>query len=123
MIDPVRQEIILQTQTVVVKVGTNVLAAKDGRLDLARLQSLADQIQRIREAGRKVALVSSGAIGAGMGRLELGKRPTDLRQLQACAAVGQSFLMRAYEECLAAHGTRTAPPWASHQARRSWPSA
>jgi glutamate 5-kinase len=55
-----------------------------------------------------VALVSSGAIGAGVGRLALGKRPTDLRHLQACAAVGQSFLMRAWEECLARHGTPTA---------------
>jgi glutamate 5-kinase len=108
MIDPVRQEIVLQTQTVVVKVGTNVLTSKDGRLDPARLQSLADQIQRIRQSGRKVALVSSGAIGAGMGRLGLGKRPTDLRQLQACAAVGQSFLMRAYQECFDQHNTHTA---------------
>src|SRR6185295_17362703 len=69
---------------------------------------LADQLQRIRASGRKVALVSSGAIGAGFGRLGLGRRPTDLRQLQACAAVGQSFLMRAYEECLAKHGTHAA---------------
>jgi glutamate 5-kinase len=45
-------------------------------------------------------LVSSGAIGAGMGRLGLAERPKDLRQLQACAAIGQSFLMRAYQECL-----------------------
>jgi glutamate 5-kinase len=55
-----------------------------------------------------VALVSSGAIGAGMGRLELAKRPTGLRDLQACAAIGQSFLMRAYQECLERHGTHTA---------------
>ncbi len=58
--------------------------------------------------GRRVALVSSGAIGAGMGRLGLGRRPTDLRQLQACAAIGQTFLMRAYEDCLARHGIPTA---------------
>ena len=108
MIDPVRQEILSQSQTVVVKVGTNVLTADDGRLDPLRMQSLADQIQRIRQTGRKVALVSSGAIGAGVGRLELGKRPTDLRQLQACAAIGQSFLMRAYQECFDQHNTHTA---------------
>ncbi len=108
MLDPVRQEIITAAATVVVKVGTNVLTGDDGRLDPLRLQALADQIQRIRQAGRKVALVSSGAIGAGMGRLELGKRPTDLRHLQACAAIGQSFLMRAYQECLEKHGTNTA---------------
>lgn len=108
MIDPVRQEVIALAHTLVVKVGTNVLADPDGRLDPVRLQALADQVQRIRQTGRKVALVSSGAIGAGLGRLGLGKRPTDLRHLQACAAVGQSFLMRAYEECLARHGARTA---------------
>jgi glutamate 5-kinase len=93
---------------VVVKVGTNVLTRGDGTLDPAHLQALADQIQRVRAGGRKVALVSSGAIGAGMGRLGLSSRPTDLRQLQACAAVGQAFLMRAYEDCLARHGIPTA---------------
>jgi glutamate 5-kinase len=108
MIDPVRQEVIALAHTVVVKVGTNVLTGPDGTLDMARVQALADQVQRIRDTGRKVALVSSGAIGAGLGRLGLKKRPTDLRQLQACAAIGQSFLMRAYQECLARHGTHTA---------------
>jgi glutamate 5-kinase len=108
MLDPVRQEVIALAHTVVVKVGTNVLTGADGRLAPERLQALADQVQRLRQAGRKVALVSSGAIGAGVGRLGLGKRPTDLRHLQACAAVGQSFLMRAYQECLDPHGTHTA---------------
>src|SRR5438876_5764056 len=108
MLDPVRQEVIALAHTVVVKVGTNVLTAADGRLAPERLQSLADQVQRLRQSGRKVALVSSGAIGAGVGHLNLGNRPTDLRHLQACAAVGQGFLMRAYEECLGRHGTHTA---------------
>src|SRR5947209_9608850 len=108
MLDPVRQEIITSAHTVVVKVGTNVLTGEDGRLDSSRVQALADQVQRLRQSGRKVALVSSGAIGAGMGRLGLGKRPTDLRHLQACAAIGQGFLMRAYEESLARHGPHTA---------------
>src|SRR6516162_1995224 len=108
MIDPVRQEIATEARTVVVKVGTNVLASSDGTLDLNQLQSLADQVEAIRRTGRKVALVSSGAIGAGIGRLGLSRRPIDLRQLQACAAVGQGFLMRAYEECVARHQTHTA---------------
>src|SRR3984893_1676442 len=103
MIDPVRQEVIALAHTVVVKVGTNVLTRADGALEPARVQALADQLQRLRATGRKGVLVSPGAIGAGMGRLALGKRPTDLRQLQACAAVGQTFLMRAYEDCLAKH--------------------
>ncbi len=108
MVDPVRQEVIALAHTVVVKVGTNVLTHEDGTLDPSRVQALADQLQRVRKGGRKVALVSSGAIGAGMGRLALSKRPSDLRHLQACAAVGQTYLMRAYEECLARQGTRTA---------------
>jgi glutamate 5-kinase len=108
MIDPVRQEVIAVAHTAVVKVGTNVLTSEDGRLDPARLQALADQIQHIRQTGRKVALVSSGAIGAGVGRLGLGKRPTDLRHLQGCAAIGQGLLMRAYQECFDRYSTHTA---------------
>ncbi len=108
VIDPVRQEVMALAHTVVVKVGTNVLTREDGTLEPARMQILADQLQRLRASGRKVALVTSGAIGAGVGRLALGKRPTDLRQLQACAAIGQALLMRVYEDCLAKHGTPTA---------------
>src|SRR3954468_11043785 len=108
MIDPVRQEVIALSHTVVVKVGTNVLARPDGTLEPARLQELADQLHRLRATGRKVALVSSGAIGAGVGRLGLGRRPTDLRHLQACAAVGQSALMQTYQECLTPHGVHAA---------------
>jgi glutamate 5-kinase len=108
MLDPVRQEVIAGAHTVVVKVGTNVLARSDGQLDPDRFAALAAQIHRLHAAGRRVALVSSGAIGAGVGRLGLGKRPTDLRQLQACAAVGQTFLMQAWEEVLVKHGIPTA---------------
>jgi len=106
--DPLRQEILIGSHTVVVKVGTNVLTDDKGSLVPERLQSLTDQLQRIRNRGVKVALVSSGAIGAGVGRLALPRRPADLRHLQACAAIGQSFLMRAYQECLEKHGTHTA---------------
>jgi glutamate 5-kinase len=108
MVDPVRLEVIGRADVVVVKVGTNVLADATGRLERQRIQSLADQIQRIRAGGRKVVLVTSGAIGAGVGKLGLGKRPGDLAQLQACAAVGQSALMQLYQESLAPHGIHTA---------------
>ena len=53
-------------------------------------------------------LVSSGAIGAGVGRLNLGRRPTDLPHLQACAAIGQCALMQVYQECLTPHGIAAA---------------
>lgn len=108
MADPVRQEVVAAAQTVVIKVGTNVLADPSGRLDRDRIQSLADQLHRVRAAGRKVVLVSSGAIGAGVGKLGLGRRPEDLPHLQACAAVGQSALMQLYQESLTPHGIPTA---------------
>lgn len=108
MADSVRAEILRQAETVVVKVGTNVLADPTGRLDRERIQSLADQVHRLRQAGRMVVLVSSGAIGAGVGKLNLGKRPVDLPHLQACAAVGQSALMQLYQESLAPHGVQAA---------------
>ncbi len=107
-VDPVRQRLLEQVDTVVVKVGTNVLTDDRGTLDRERIQALADQLQRIRASGRKVVLVSSGAIGAGVGRLRLTKRPSELPQLQACAAVGQTALMQLYQECLAPHGCTVA---------------
>jgi glutamate 5-kinase len=98
-----RKNLIANTTSVVVKVGTNVLADAQGHLDRQRIQSLADQIVRIRNKNCRVALVTSGAIGAGVGRLGLGKRPTELPELQACAAVGQTALMQLYQEALAPH--------------------
>jgi glutamate 5-kinase len=108
MADPVRQEVVGRADTVVVKVGTNVLADPAGRLDRDRIRALADQLHRVRTAGRRVVLVTSGAIGAGVGKLGLGKRPADLPQLQACAAVGQSALMQLYQESFTPHGVHTA---------------
>jgi len=106
--DSTRIETVARAHTVVIKVGTNVLADSTGQLDRHRIQSLADQLHRVRSGGRKVVLVTSGAIGAGVGKLGLGKRPTDLPQLQACAAVGQSALMQLYQESLTPHGVHTA---------------
>jgi len=103
-VDPARSAVLAKPGTAVVKVGTNVLADSTGRLDRARIQSLADQLIRVRSAGWRVVLVSSGAIGAGVGQLGLRTRPTDLPHLQACAAVGQTALMRLYQEALAPHG-------------------
>jgi len=105
---PVRAEIIEKADTLVVKVGTNVLADAKGRLDPERLADLAGQIGSLKKAGKRVVMVSSGAIGAGVGRLQFAGRPTELRGLQACAAVGQCFLMRAWEDAFAPFGIPTA---------------
>lgn len=107
-IDPVRQEVLTEAHTLVIKVGTQVLTDDRGVLDPQRIRHLAEQIHYIRQTGRKVALVSSGAIGAGMGRLGLQQRPKDLRYLQAAAAVGQSALMALYEDELARYGYHAA---------------
>lgn len=105
---PTRETILARAETVVVKVGTNVLADARGHLDAARIRALVTQVARAKEAGRRVALVTSGAIGAGVGRLKLPGRPADLAHLQACAAVGQSALMQLYEEEFARHGLHAA---------------
>ena len=98
-----RPQFLAEPGTVVVKVGTNVLANAEGVLDRNRIASLAAQIHTVRAKGWQVILVSSGAIGAGVGKLNLGKRPTDLPHLQACAAIGQTALMQIYQECFAPH--------------------
>lgn len=108
MTDLLRQEIATAATTIVVKVGTSVLTRRDGQLDRQRVADLSDQINAVIETGRKVVLVSSGAVGAGMGRLALDRRPNDLARLQAVAAVGQSVLVEAYEGSLRVHGHHAA---------------
>ncbi|TWT36047.1 Glutamate 5-kinase [Posidoniimonas corsicana] len=108
MLDAVRNEIAAIADMVVVKVGTRTLTGPDGALDLGQIKSIADQIARLRADGRKVVLVSSGAVGAGIGRLGLTERPTDLAQLQAAAAVGQSCLIECYNQALEPHGLHAA---------------
>ena len=98
----------------VIKVGSALLT-DDGRgLDLAVVSRLADQLAVLRAGGRDVVLVSSGAIVAGLARLKLSERPHEVNLSQAAAAVGQSALVRAYEECLGPHGVTTAQILLSH---------
>jgi len=106
--DLVRQEIMTAADTVVVKVGSRVLTREDGALDDSRVAAVADQLARLRLDGRKVVLVSSGAVAAGIGRLGWKRRPTDLAELQAAAAVGQSRLIESYNKALAPHGINAA---------------
>src|SRR5262245_34727296 len=108
MLDPVRQEIINAAHTIVIKIGTGVLTRSDATLDVDRVHALVDDIARVIATGRRVVIVSSGAIGAGLGQLSLKRRPSDLPHLQAAAAVGQSFLMHTYDEALRKHGYHAA---------------
>lgn len=108
MHDSVRQEVAAAAHLIVVKVGTRILTRGDGRLNEDRIASLAEEIHLALDLGRKVVLVSSGAVGAGMGALGLTERPRDLAHLQAVAAVGQCQLVQTYDRSLRAFGRHAA---------------
>jgi glutamate 5-kinase len=113
--DLVRHEVVLSADTWVVKVGSSVLAGRDGRLDLDRIDHLAAQLCEVTATGRRVALVSSGAVAAGVGRLGLKGRPDNLRQLQAAAAIGQPYLMLCYDEGMRKRGRNAAQLLLTHE--------
>jgi len=98
----------------VVKVGSALLTNDGLGLDVSVVRSLADQLVALRETGSDVVLVSSGAIAAGLVRLNLTERPHEVHLSQAAAAVGQSALVRAYEENLSPHGVTSAQILLSH---------
>ena len=83
---------------IVVKIGTSTLAHATGHLNIRRVQELCQCISDIKNAGHEVIVVSSGAIGMGVGKLGLLKRPTDIPTKQAAAAVGQCELMYTYDK-------------------------
>lgn len=98
-----RQE-LSNKRRIVIKVGTSTLTHPNGLLHLGRMESLVRQIYDLHAEGRQVVLVSSGAVGAGLGRLGLQQRPADLQAKQALAAVGQGVLMQRYEALFGEYG-------------------
>jgi len=100
---------------IVVKLGTGVLTDSRKLIDPAQLEQLVAQMAAQRKAGREIILVTSGAVGAGMGALGYETRPTDLAEKQACAAVGQSRLMAAYDKLFSAHGLVVAQVLLTHE--------
>ncbi|HEY3365533.1 MAG TPA: glutamate 5-kinase [Symbiobacteriaceae bacterium] len=89
---------------IVVKVGTSTLIHRGGNLHLGRMEALVRQLADLHAEGRDVMLVTSGAVGTGMGRLGLEHRPPDLASKQALAAVGQGLLMQRYQGLFAEAG-------------------
>lgn len=83
---------------IVVKVGTSTLAYSTGNLNIRHMESLCKVMSDIKNAGYEVILVSSGAVGMGMGKLQLRQRPKELSLKQAAAAVGQCELMYTYDK-------------------------
>ena len=98
----------------VVKLGTGVLTDSRKLIDPAQLKQIVEQVAALRRAGKEVVLVTSGAVGAGMGALGYESRPTALAEKQACAAVGQPLLMAAYKELFGAHGIVVAQVLLTH---------
>ena len=82
----------------VVKIGTSTLTYENGCVNIRRIEALCKIISDLMNAGHEMILVSSGAIGMGVGKLRLGKRPKDIAGKQACAAVGQCELMYTYDK-------------------------
>jgi glutamate 5-kinase len=85
-----------KNKIVVIKIGTKVIAGHDKSLDKVLLKNIVDQIADILDKGLKVIVVTSGAIGSGMGLLGMKNRPVKLEELQAAASIGQSSLMHLY---------------------------
>jgi glutamate 5-kinase len=94
--------------TLVVKLGSSIVAADDGELRADVLDSVCEQVSALEAGGERIVMVTSGAIARGMRLLELPVRPRAMDELQASSAVGQGDLFRAYESRLAGHGTRAA---------------
>ena len=106
--------IIQQSKRLIIKVGSS-LVTNDGRgLDQHAIARWAEQITALRQLGKEVVLVSSGAIAEGRLRLGFEQRPTDIHELQACAAVGQMGLAQIYETSFRAHQLGTAQVLLTH---------
>lgn len=93
-----------EVKRLVVKVGSSSITHSTGRLNLSQLEKLSRQLSDLHNQGIEVALVSSGAIGAGIGKLGLSRRPRSIPEKQAVAAVGQGMLMHMYEKFFGEYG-------------------
>jgi glutamate 5-kinase len=106
--------VIQNAKRLIVKVGSS-LVTNDGKgLDRLAIENWAGQIAQLRQMGKQVLLVSSGAVAEGRQRLGFDRRPTEIHQLQACAAVGQMGLAQIYETSFRAHGLGTAQILLTH---------
>lgn len=96
------------TRTVVVKVGTSTLSHPDGKPNFGQVEQIVRGIADLWNEGRRVALVTSGAIASGLGRMGFEERPQAIVDKQALAAVGQAVLMRLYERLFGEYGRTVA---------------
>ncbi|MCU0764582.1 MAG: glutamate 5-kinase [Burkholderiaceae bacterium] len=106
--------VLQAARRVVIKVGSSLVTDEGRGLDRGAIARWAEQIAALRATGKQVLLVSSGAIAEGMQRLGWARRPREVHELQAAAAVGQMGLAQAYESCFAVLGIRTAQILLTH---------
>ncbi|MDI6786144.1 MAG: glutamate 5-kinase [bacterium] len=100
---------------IVIKVGTSILASSAGELDISYIKSLVQDIVSLYKLGKEIIIVSSGAIGAGMKKLEMKNRPKTIPLKQACASIGQSYLMHVYENHFQKNGQLVAQVLLTHR--------
>ena len=110
-----RDQLLKRTKRLVVKIGSSLVASREAGLRMDRIRSLAKDLAALRSGNRELIVVSSGAILAGIGPLELKSYPHALPLKQAAAAIGQSRLMRAYEKSFEGLGYKVAQILLTHQ--------
>lgn len=91
---------IKQAKRVVIKIGTSTLTYDNGRINLTNMDQLCRSVANLMNRGKQVVLVSSGAIGVGVGKLRMPEKPSSIRRKQAVAAVGQCELMNMYSRLM-----------------------
>ena len=106
---------LVDARTLVVKIGSALITNNGTGLDLIAINSWAKQLAELAANGRRILLVSSGAIACGMQQLGWSKRPSSIPELQAAAAVGQMGLAQTYQQAFGAHGIRTAQILLTHE--------
>lgn len=99
---------IVSAKRIVIKVGTSTLTYENGKPNIRRIDQLCRVISDLCNSGKEIVLVTSGAIGVGVGKIGLGQRPTDVAGRQAMAAVGQCELMFMYDKFFAEYGKNVA---------------
>lgn len=99
---------VASAQRIVVKVGTSTLTYSTGKMNLKRIDRMAMILSDLRNQGKEIVLVSSGAIGVAVGKLGLKKKPEDTKQKQAIAAVGQCELMYLYDKLFSEYNNTVA---------------
>ncbi len=99
---------LTQVKRVVIKVGTSSLTYETGKLNIKKIESIVRVVSDLRNRGIEIVLVSSGAVGAGVGKLNLAEKPDDTRKKQALAAIGQATLVSMYDRFFSEYGHSSA---------------